>query len=334
MTISSISDLATNYLLRSHSSRLKGDLANLVEQLSSGKVSARETAASASFQTIAGVQRSIDNLAAYKNAAVEAAGFASATQDSLSSIYSLTQSLATGLVAAGSAGTITEATVLGQEADQDFAFMVNKLNGQYAGRSLFAGASTDTAALADPDEMLAAIRSATSGATTAADVAAAVDAWFSPGGGFDTVGYVGDSQPLAPMQISADRSVSLQTTAADQEIRDILKGVALAALIEDGPLVGNTDEQLALSTLAGETLLAGNDNLVDLQGRIGLVEERIEDAATANASETTAMKTALAEIVTKDAYDGASEVKQLEAQIEILYSLTARTLALRLTDYL
>ncbi|WP_116132949.1 hypothetical protein [Tropicimonas sp. IMCC34043] len=334
MTITSISDLASNLLLRSNSSRLRGDLSRLVGELSSGRVAARETAVDGSFRAVSAIQQSISRLDAFKISATEAAGFAGAVQDSLGAIHDLTSDLSTAFIAAGGAGTITQASALAEEARQDFTFITNKLNTQYAGRSLFAGATTDRAAVIDGADILNAVKTAVSGATTAAGVAAAVDAWFAPGADFDTIAYLGSDKPLASMQVGSDRSVALQVTAADDEFREMLKGATLAVLVNDGPLVGNAAEQMDLARLAGKTLIAGNEALLDLRASVGLVEERIEAASVANASESSAMTTALLAFVTKDEFDGASELRQIESQIEILYTLTARTSALRLTDYL
>ncbi|CAK9055877.1 Flagellar P-ring protein (Basal body P-ring protein), partial [Durusdinium trenchii] len=89
----------------------------------------------------------------------------------------------------------------------------------------------------DADDILSALSTALVGLTSAADVRTAVDTWFdTPGGGFDTIAYLGSDDPLDPFQISEVGEAKLDLLARDDEMRAVLKEFSLAALLDDGLL--------------------------------------------------------------------------------------------------
>ena len=120
----------------------------------------------------------------------------------------------------------------------------------------------------------------------------------------------------------------------DMEIRKTLAGMALAALIEADPIASSPDNQIALATRSGEILLAANQSLLETQARIGTAQEAIEKAKVEAQSERSAMDLALSELMSVDLYERATQLEQVESQIELLYALTVRSSNLKLTNYL
>ncbi|NDR57613.1 flagellin [Aliiruegeria sabulilitoris] len=335
MAIQSLGDLATSTLFRTQNASLKAEMETLVQELASGQVSIRDTALGGSYRAISGIESSLTRLDAFDLAATEAEGFASAVQTALGDIQESTQDLSIDLLSAGTSATAAQAQAVSSAATQDFESIVARLNTNHAGRFVFGGVSTDTPPLSDASEMLEALETAVSGETTAAGVASVVEAWFSTGGAFETTPcYQGSTQPLAPMSVASDRSVSIEATAADEEIRNTLAGVALAVLIQSSAVSLSSDEQTSLANLAGEKLLNTNENLLLTRSEIGAIQESIEDAQSEAQSERSALDLALAELLTADPYDRATQLQQVESQIEMLYALTVRTSNLSLSNYL
>lgn len=336
MAVGSIGDLAASTMFRSHNARLQSEMNTLVQELTSGQVSIRDTALGSSYRAISGIERSLTMLDAYDLAATETEGLADTAQAALTGIQELTQEISVDLMAAGASATTARAEALVSVAREDFETVIARLNSDYAGRSVFAGVATDTQAVADASVIFAALETeiGASGATTAAEVAAVVDAWFDAPDGYLDIGYLGSDTTLAPIAVTSGRSVELAVTAQDQGIRDTLKGFAMAILVESAPVSSDPDQQIALAEMAGETLLNANQALLMTRAEVGVVQETIEEAQVEAQTERSAMDLALAELLTIDPYDHATQLEQVQSQIEMLYALTVRTSSLKLTNYL
>ena len=213
--------------------------------------------------------------------------------------------------------------------------VVSALNSHVADRTLLGGAATGGPALASSETMLADLSTAIAGLTTAADIETAVDDWFDlAGGGFETVGYLGSTTTLAPFRVGQHEAVDMSLTAADAEIRDFLKGYAMASLIDLGALATEPGEQAILLTRAGEKLFNANATLAEVRGRIGSAEAEIDTALARNASATSALELARNEIVAADPYQTAVDLEAAQLQLESLFTITARLSRLTLTEFI
>jgi flagellar hook-associated protein 3 FlgL len=172
------------------------------------------------------------------------------------------------------------------------------------------------------------------GATTVADVGTALDTWFGPGGGFETFAYTGSPDPLRAFRVSPGESVDLPVTALAPAVRETLRGLAMAALLDRGVLAGDVAQRAALAGASGEALIAGRDRLVALRGGVGDAEAAIERARVRNESEGAAAERARAAIVEADPFQAATELQALQGQLETLYAITARLSGLSLTNFL
>ncbi|SNT04054.1 flagellin [Tropicimonas sediminicola] len=334
MAVNTVGDLAMSYIFRSRNAQLKADMVRFSTELSTGQVASVSEAVNANFGPVSAMEHSLSQLEAYRQSISESAGLAGAMQSSLETIRQSALALSTDLLTSGSTSSAVHLDALGASAAQAFHAAVSQLNTSYGGRALFSGAATDRAALADSHAILSALEVAVATETTASGVKAAVDAWFDPGGGFDTIAYTGSPTPLAPMQAGANRAVDLDVTAADTAIRDTLKGLALSALMSSPPLSEAPSEQAVMAKTAGDLLLQANTDLLQTQARIGVAEETLEDAKTSNSSEIAALELGLAELLSVDVYESATKLEQAESSLELLYALTARSARLNLADYL
>ena len=221
------------------------------------------------------------------------------------------------------------------QAATTFEDMIAALNTRYAGKALFAGTAEDVSPFADPGTILTDIRATVAGLTTAADVVAALDTWFdAAGGGFETVAYLGDDGDLASRRIDPLTQISFDARGDDPGIREVLKGVALTALADDAGLAMSDAERDALVDLGAASLLASSSAFVDLQARVGADEARAEEARARLTAEVLSLEIIYNSLVAADPFETATELEQMQIQMETHYAVTARLSQLTLTRYL
>lgn len=337
MNYLSVGDMARTYEMRRHNAALKAHLVRLSRELTTGVQEDLAGAVSGDFRVLAGLDRSLAALKAYRTATDEAALFTQTLQTALESAQSLATDLAPGLLTAALGGTPTLVDSAAIDARQKLDAVVAVLNTQVADRYLLSGTATDQKPIGSADAILTALAAATSGQTTASGIASAVTAWFDApagGGGYlDTV-YGGAAAPLAPFSLGPETTARLNLTAADPVIRDLLEGLALAALVAEGALPGDRTGRAQLLRSAGEALIASGDAMVGVRAGVGTVEAHIADAATRNAAEVSALEIARNGLISADPYDTATALEAVQTQIETLYTLTARLSRLSLVDHL
>lgn len=337
MNYLSVGDMAQAFRMRRHNADLQTRLASLAEEMTSGVRSDIGAAVSGDFRVLAGLDRSLTTLRAYKTATDHAALVTRTVQTSLDTAHALSTGIAASLLTAATGASSASVDIAAGDAKQKLAAVVSALNTQVGDRYLLSGTATDRRPVSGADDILAALTAAAAGQVTVAGVESAVVAWFdaSPGGGgyLDTV-YGGAATPLAPMQIGAGEEATMDVTAAGPAIRDLLKGLALGALVADGILASDPAGRAALLKRSGETLIAAGNDMVTLRARVGTVEAHIADVAARNSAESSALGIARNGLIAADPYDTASALEAVQTQIETLYTLTARLSRLSLTDYL
>ncbi|MDZ4136546.1 MAG: flagellin, partial [Paracoccaceae bacterium] len=211
--------------------------------------------------------------------------------------------------------------------------VISALNTRVGDRSLFAGQGTEGPAVADAQTILASLDIAIAGAQSADDVQIAVSDWFDSPTGYAAAAYLG-STALAPLSIAQGEAVTIDFTAADPEIRDTLKGLAMAALLDRGALNGSPAARADLARLAGESLLTSQTGRADMAARLGIAEGQIEAAKIRNGAETSALQIARNGIISADPFEAAAKLETTQTQLETLFALTARLSRLSLVDFL
>lgn len=335
MTFLSIGDLAQSFQNRRHNVELKTTLQRLSRELASGQRSDISTAVTGDYSPIVGIERSLKTASAYATVTAEAALFASTMQASLALVQKHSSELGPALLTAGTSenGVMIQTTTI--DARVRFGAVLSAFNARVADRYAFSGETIGTPALVDETTVLTALQAAVSAETTAAGIVAVVDAWFDdPGGGFETVAYTGSFTALSPIRLAEDENVDLSLTAANTDIREVLKGFALASLIGGNVLSGDITEQAELARSAGEKMFTSQSNLSVLRATIGTAEARIDTVTARNSARTAALEIARTEITSVDSYRAAIELEATRTQIETLYTLTARLSRLNLADFL
>jgi flagellar hook-associated protein 3 FlgL len=333
MALSSIGDLARNYTLRNQTTALKVELERRSQESTTGKVSDAGQHLRGDFTQVTAIDTTLARLAALKTANAETDLTATSIQEALETISSLSDEIGSSLLSAGSLGNATSLGSVGQDAMARFRTVVATLNTQVGDRTLFAGVETRSPALADANVIMDALVAVSAGATTAADVELAVSAWFDDPAGYGTIGYLGGAATDA-VTVANGEQVTLEATAAHPALRDTLKALAMAALLDRGVLENSTEERAQLSQRAGERLMEGAESRTQLAARIGTAQERIAEASTRNAAEETSLQIARNGILSVDSYEAATALTAAETQLDTLYAITARLQKLSLAEYL
>jgi flagellar hook-associated protein 3 FlgL len=337
MNYVSVGDMAQSFQLRQHNTQLKTTLSRLSEEVASGIKHDIGAAVAGDFSSLSGINRSLSMIDSYNVVTTEAALTTDTMQTTLSVIQSLSSDAGTTLLSAATNSSSALIDITAADAAVKFDSIIASLNTNVAGRYVFSGAATDTAPLASPENILSALRTEISGASSPDDTIALIDGWFAApagGGGFLDTGYLGDDSLGLNFRIAEGETTSIDSSASDPRIRDAIKGFAIASLMADGLHLGDQEARSTLSAAAGERILSGSSGLTGLAVEIGSKQGKIADAHTRNQAETTSLQLARSELISADPYESATALEAVSTQLETLYTLTSRLSRLSLADYL
>lgn len=333
MSMVSFGDLAQSHLLRRHTTDAKANVARLAQELSTGRAADTPKHVSGDLGPFLALDGELARLSGYDAVSQELGLFADAMQTGLATISNQAAAAGNALIAASGTAATTHIATAALSARSALEATLSALNTRFGDRSLFAGIQSDSPAMASADTLLAALGTATQGATSVAAVESAIDAWFAAPGGFAATMYQG-GPPLAAVPVAAGETVALDITATDPALQETLKGLAMAALIDTGAYTVPTSLRRDVAQRAGEHLLASETDRAYLAARLGETQSRIEIAQTRNAAEASTLEIARTNLVTVDPYETATRLQDAETQLQLIYTLTARISRLSLADYL
>ena len=334
MSSTSIGDLSHGFLTRQRNAVLKTQMARLTKELSTGRSADVTRQLSGSLGRLADVEHRHQMATAIKTATDEAALFTASMQSALD----LTKTQLEDVGAAAALAQTSPGPILRNSASEmakgALDSIVSALNTAVAGRALFAGTDVSGAALEGSETLIAAARAAVSGATDVATFPAALDLFFDAGGGFETAIYQGGTDDLAPFQLGDGQSVQLSLRADAPAFRDVFKQLLTIRLADDLSVTMSETSRNTLLTQAGASLLTDVDDVVRIQADLGYAQERIERASVRAAAELTSLDYARNELISVDPFDTASELENVQFQLETLYTVTARSSRLNLLNFL
>lgn len=329
----SIGDMAQLFLARRNTSQIKSEMTALTQELSTGQV--RDLARHLGNDTsrLMSVDRSLMLLDAYDVATSETDQMLGAMQSGLTYIDEQRSSLGERLILLTNSGDTTDLDAAATDAKTTFENIVQSLNTRFANRSLFAGAATGGNALAAAEDILADFQASLAGLTDVDEILAAADTWFNdPTGGYATQSYLGDSGSQMTRRIDADHSIAITARADGSEFRQVLKAAALAAV---APTLGLSDSDAeAIMIHGGEVLVDASQDIATLAGQLGTAQEQVQDVVASHAAQRTSLTVLRSDLVTADSYDTATALQQIQTQLELHFTLTARLSALSLAEYL
>lgn len=331
----SYGDLASSLKNMRITSQVKQDLERYNYEVASGEKSNLREAIAGDFTPLASLERSIRSLDAYDTALNEAELFTSSLQATLGNVSDQISDVSIDLLTASDSAQPATVSIVSRDARTKFDTVVSVLNTRVGGRALMSGAATGTTALASSHDMMTEIKTLVAAEPNAEGVIIAVENWFdAAGGGFETSGYLGSQNDISSFALNENQRASINIKADDQSIRDTLKGLVLASLVDEGVMLGNHTEQVELLQAAGETLVSADASITTARAHVGTIEQQISDTKMANSAEGYVLEMAKSEIVSADIYDSAARLTQTQAQLEMIYTITARLSRMKLSDYL
>lgn len=335
MSLIGFGDLAQSNILRQHTTRAKADITRLSAELTQGKATDTPRHLSGDMGPLLAIDASLARLGGFGAVTRELTLFAEAMQTGLASISGMALDAANGLIAASGTSTTIHISTAASSAHAALLSTISTLNTRFGDRTLFAGMNTGGPAVASAETLMGALETAivVVGATDVASVEAAIDDWFAASGGYQGTMYLGGGN-LVPVPVAVSESVALDLTANDPALRQTLKGLAMATLVDRGIFPGQTDLQKDLAQRAGEVLLAGETDRAYLAARLGRIQAQIDTAQTRNESEAAGLGMARTGMVEIDPYETATRLQDAETQLQLIYTLTARISRLSLADYL
>ncbi len=253
------------------------------------------------------------------------------TQTSLGAVGGEAVRIGTDILSATGRGDSYALTTLAAEARAAVFNIFSSLNVSEGGRALFSGDASDRLPFGDPEQLLSDVETIVAGATDTADAQAQLDTYFNdPAGGFATNIYLGGDNKVAPVEIAPGVRIDVSATAADQPIKNLLKGLVGIAVQSAASFADSTD---FIENSAAISLDADGD-ITELRGVIGVGEAQIATAITRYETEETILTSLFNQKTGRDQFEAASELQLLETQLEASYLLTARLARLSITNFL
>ncbi|MEQ6203052.1 flagellin [Sulfitobacter sp. HNIBRBA2951] len=334
MNFGSLSDLSRSYSMQSRNASLKADIQRLTVELASGQTENVRDAVGNNSSYISDLERSLTKLDGYELATLETRQFATSAQTALSFISDLNIGFSSTMLGTTNSalGETTDAAV--NQAQTSLDDVIGALNTDVAGRRLFSGVATDTAPIASSDDLLAGLRAAMTGAGTVDDMLAAADAWFADPAGFGTTGYLGSDTSMAPVALSDEDSAAFTLRADEPALRDVLRNMAVAALTTDPALALTEAQQSELLQKTSDDVLSSTEALIGLQTETGFLEAKLETTTVRQGAERASLEIARSDLLSVDPYKAATELEQVQFQLQSLYAITSRMQSLSLVNYL
>lgn len=335
MPLYSLGDMASQFMLRRQNVRMNTDLAQLTQELASGQTADISRHLNGNYSYLGDVERNLRVLQGYDTAVKEAALFTGAMQSALDKAQQTAASLSSDLLLAGNTNLPQAMQAASHNAMGELEALLSAFNTNVAGRSLFSGVTTDTTTFAPTSTFISQLKTAVAGEVTLSGIQGAIDTWFdAPGGGFETIGYLGADTDLPPFLVGEGETVDLNLRGDSQVIRDLLKNTAIAALAADPALGYSLPLQSALLVSAGESLMTSQGALVGLRADLGYAEARLEESRSRVSAERTSFEMSRNELLGVDLYETATRLEAVQFQLESLYTATARLSRLSLVEYL
>jgi flagellar hook-associated protein 3 FlgL len=333
MTWLSLGSMALPFQLKTQGVQLRADIARLGEELTTGQVRdpSRHLRGDTGGLTAisAGLARTEIHLQNTRTATLRA----DTAQHALRNVETARARIAQDTLLAANPGTSAPMlTATGNSAAAALVDTVSSLSARVAGAALFSGVGTDRVPLVSADEMMDALTPVIAGMTDADAIADAIHAEFlNPGGLFETDFYRGDAAGPGATLGDGEAARSLPT-AADPAIRSVLAGLATAALLADTTLPETVRHGLAQR--ATDQLLTAGGTMTVLQAEIGTVQAGLEIQQTRLLAHRDMLETGRQSLIGADPYESATRLQETQARLEALYTITARTARLSLTEYL
>ncbi|MEO1014235.1 MAG: flagellin [Pseudomonadota bacterium] len=334
MQVSSFPDVLKFSALRDRGAELKRGVEDAYRELTTGRLS--KVDATRNLNGRLGdahlIRRQIDQIDTKNSSFALSLGRADVVEKSLDLVIESIGSLPETLGAAVGLGDDQSLELSAEQARSSLDQVVSSLNVRYGQRYLFGGDAVSAAPVASGSDIIAAVETAVAGATTAAEVTLALDAFFAPGGGYETEVYQGGTGDLPAIELAEGDRVALEPRADEQAFRDTIRGLATASIAQGLGL--ERRERDVIIAEAGSYMSAGIDGTAKTIASVGLAGQRIETAQARNNAEQAVLMETYGVMTGADQLAAASRAQELEALLQTTYTVTARLSALNFNNFI
>ncbi len=334
MITSSLGDMALRFEMRGRGTELKQTVARLTNELNTGRTSDLIGRLGGDYGYLSDVEQTLVRLEGYKLASTEATILIGATQTRLGQIQDILSPLSETFFTASSFNPPELPDQAALEAKGQLATIMTSLNGVSGRRSLFSGLDTDSPALAPAEDLLNGLRTALTGATTAAQVDQAAKDWFADPAGFEAQIYTGSTQDLPPVRVGPGEELALSLRADDPVFRDMMRTVAVVALVTDPAIGLSQQEQSELLSMSAQSVLNVNDDLTAQRSDLGFAQARLQEIQTRTEATRSGLEQTRLLLVEADPFTTSTQLEEARLQLESLYAVTARLSQLSLVGFL
>lgn len=335
MAFNSIGDLVQSLALQRQSNVLKQRIERLTGELSTGMTTDVTKHLSGDFADLSDVESKLIILDSRRRIAEQGRVDSDVMQKALEQFQTRAQNLENIALGLGTSGTALSTGTFAEEARSTLGAMLSALNTGIGGRALFAGDDVVSSALSSFEDFMTSVRASVTGAASASDLTAALDAFFdAPGGGFETFVYQGGSSARAAYPLGEGESVTLDLRADNPAFRAMLKQATTAAFLDDPSVTLSMSDKADLTARVGAQLLIGQTALTDIRASLGFAESRIDRAATRISAEMSGLSMIRNNLLSIDPFEAATELETVQLRLETLYTLTSRMSRLNLVNFL
>lgn len=331
----SVGSLALPFQMQRHSTAMRNSVSQLSTELATGKVASPQKHLGGHLAQIAAIEARTQRLTQYETNLTFETTKATAAQSALTAIAKTSQDLASSLLSLAASGTNSaNIAFAGQNARSAMGVFLGALSASVVGQNLFSGNASNRAPIASEETILDTLRPLVSTANSAADVISAItDAFSTPNGAFETVLYTGGETSAGAIIEDGEHATPLPT-ASNPAFRKALIAMSVGIFANDPSLSLNTQERHSLVKRSAELLLSNTSGLTALQASLGDNQGLLEAQKTRLKSEQYALTQAKQELIGADPYEVATKLQNTQTQLEAIYTITARTARLSLTEYL
>ena len=221
------------------------------------------------------------------------------------------------------------------EAEGALQGMISALSTRQGPDYIFSGAKSDAAPFAPVADIVTQLRTLAAGAQSADEVRQLMQqAFTAPGGLFETDFYQGATGAEERRDLGQGVQVGLGPRADDPAFRSLMASYATAMIVADeGFAISDTAKAEALHNL-GADLVAVAEPLSVATAHLGGYELLAEQISAARGAGVTAAVMQRQDLVGVDQAASISALDQMQAQLEIQYTVTARLSGMSLAGYL
>lgn len=335
MPVQNVGDMSQHFQSLRQVGQVKTSLNRLSNELATQQKSDVTAALGGSTAQLETLEREINRLTGYSDIVKEVGqrlSFMQATLGGVEDIRSARMSQFLGISKESSDFAIQNAAVAAESA---FSQITGAFNQRWGDFALFSGATTDQSPLAEPELMLNNIKAAIVGLNTADEIIAAVDTWFDdPLGGFATMGYLGDTSQLLVQKIGANKDITINARADGAAAVSLLKSAALASLANESVPGLSKDVRASLVSTSGQMLLNAGDVLTDMRAAVGVNESALRETEVTISTQLTAFQINRNGLTVADPFETATRLQDVQQQLELQYTVTARLSQLSLVNFL